>query len=72
MNKCLFSPLSFKEYVSATDGGNLSQKYREYLETGAFPYTLNLIGQPKIIHDYLEGLYNTIVVKDISSRRKIS
>lgn len=65
-------PLSFKEYVSATSSDNLSQKYREYLETGSFPYALNLLGQPKELRDYLEGLYNTIVVKDISSRKKIS
>lgn len=65
-------PLSFKEYVSATSSDNLSQRYREYLETGSFPYALNLLGQPKELRDYLEGLYNTIVVKDISSRRKIS
>lgn len=65
-------PLSFREYVAAVGSGNLSQKYREYLETGSFPYALNLLGQPKELRDYLEGLYNTIVVKDIASRRKIS
>ena len=65
-------PLSFKEYVSATGSDNLPQRYREYLETGAFPYALNLLGQPKELKDYLEGLYNTIVVKDIANRRKIS
>lgn len=65
-------PLSFKEYISAVGGDNLPQRYREYLETGAFPYALNLLGQPKELKDYLEGLYNTIVVKDIASRRKIS
>lgn len=65
-------PLSFKEYVSVTGGDNLPQRYREYLETGAFPYALNLLGQPKELKDYLEGLYNTIVVKDIANRRKIS
>ena len=65
-------PLSFKEYVSATSGDNLPQKYREYLETGSFPYAINLLGQPRELRDYLEGLYNTIVVKDIANRRKIS
>lgn len=64
-------PLSFREYVSATGDGSLTQKYREYLETSSFPYALHLIGQPREIRDYLEGLYNTIVVKDISGRRKI-
>jgi len=66
-------PLSFKEFVEGTgNSDNLSQKYREYLETSSFPYAINLQNQPKEINSYLEGLYNTIVVKDISSRRKIS
>lgn len=65
-------PLSFKEYVSATSSDNLPQRYREYLETGSFPYAINLLGQPRELRDYLEGLYNTIVVKDIANRRKIS
>lgn len=46
-------------------------KYAEYLENGSFPYTLELKGQPDEIRDYLEGLYNTIVVKDIVNRKKL-
>lgn len=66
-------PLSFKEFVTGTgNSDNLSQKYREYLETSSFPYAINLQNQPKEIKSYLEGLYSTIVVKDISNRRKIS
>lgn len=64
-------PLSFKEYVSSTgDTKELSRKYLEYIENSSFPYTLDLKGQPKEITLYLEGLYNTIVVKDISQRKK--
>lgn len=64
-------PLSFKEYVSSTgDAKELSRKYLEYIENSSFPYVLDLKGQPKEIKDYLEGLYNTIVVKDISQRHK--
>lgn len=64
-------PLSFKEYVLSTeDTKELSRKYLEYIENSSFPYAINLKGQPKEIRDYLEGLYNTIVVKDISQRNK--
>ncbi len=66
-------PLSFREYVESTgDETELSRKYRDYVTYGSFPYVLNLHGQPKEIRDYLEGLYSTIVVKDISSRHSIS
>ncbi|WP_297233453.1 ATP-binding protein [uncultured Flavonifractor sp.] len=65
-------PLSFGEYVSAMDDSQpLSQLYRSYIETTSFPYGLELQGQPKELRDYLEGIYNTVVVKDLVSRKKI-
>ena len=66
-------PLSFKEYMKSTGSMNdRGVKYTEYLENSSFPYTLELKGQPEEIRDYLEGIYNTIVVKDIVSRKKIT
>lgn len=66
-------PLSFKEYVESTGSeSDLSRKYVDYLENSSFPYTLELAGQPKEIRDYLEGLFSTIVVKDITQRKKIT
>lgn len=65
-------PLSFKEYVESTGNSNeLARKYTAYLENSSFPYTLELAGQPKEIRDYLDAIYNTIVVKDITKRHKI-
>lgn len=65
-------PLSFKEYVSGTGGGeNLSQKYAEYVSFSSFPYALELEGETERL-DYLNGIYSTIVLKDIVSRRKVS
>lgn len=66
-------PLSFKEYMEST--GSMSDrgvKFAEYLENSSFPYTLELKGHPAEIRDYLEGIYNSIVVKDIISRMKIN
>ena len=66
-------PLSFKEYMESTGSmADRGVKYTEYLENSSFPYTLELKGQPDEIRDYLEGLYNTIVVKDIVSRKRIT
>lgn len=66
-------PFSFKEYMEST--GDMSErdiKYTEYLQNSSFPYTLELKGQADEIRDYLEALYNTIVVKDIIARKRIS
>lgn len=66
-------PLSFKEYVESTQSNDsLAGKYTAYLENSSFPYTLELAGQPKEIKDYLDAIYNTIVVKDIARRHKIT
>lgn len=66
-------PLSFQEYVGSTGSTNdLARKYTSYLENSSFPYALELVDQPKEIKDYLDAIYNTIVVKDIASRYKIS
>jgi len=66
-------PLSFREYVESTGNEReLGRKYVDYLECSSFPYTLELAGQPREIKDYLEGLFNTIVIKDIIQRKKIA
>ena len=66
-------PLSFKEYMERTGSMNdRGIKYAEYLQNSSFPFTLELKNQPDEIRDYLEGIYNTIVVKDIINRKKIT
>ncbi|NBI64377.1 ATP-binding protein [Clostridiales bacterium] len=66
-------PFSFKEYMESTGSMNdRGVKYTEYLQSSSFPYTLQLKGQPDEIRDYLEGIYNTVVVKDIVDRKKIT
>ncbi len=66
-------PLSFKEYIESTgDTKELSRKYADYIENSSFPYTLELRDTPKELYNYLEGIYNSIVVKDIANRKKIT
>lgn len=64
-------PLSFKEYVSVFDDNNTSQLYMNYLVNSSFPGTLEFENK-KDIRVYLEGIYNTIVLKDIVTRKKIT
>lgn len=62
-------PLSFAEYVEWTGSrDNLQQKYQSYLETSSFPYALELASDPKAISGYLEGIYSTVVLKDVAGR----
>lgn len=64
-------PLSFKEYVEVSgDERELPRKYRNYIETSSFPYVLDMKQDARVIREYLNGIYNTIVVKDITQRNR--
>lgn len=65
-------PLSFKEYCSAfSENQNIERLFNDYLLNSSFPYTLELTDKDNI-HDYLSGLYNTVLLKDIIAKRKFS
>ena len=65
-------PLSFKEYISAfSDKNDLRRKYNNYLTNSSFPYTLYLSENKELISDYLRGIYNTVILKDIFAKKKI-
>ncbi len=64
-------PLSFAEYVRwAGDQSSLSEKYRQYLQTSSFPYVTELGHDTQAIGEYLEGIYSTVVLKDVLGRLK--
>lgn len=64
-------PLSFKEFISAHPAdSNLDRLYQDYIHNSSFPYALEL-NKPKDIRQYLEGIYDSIVLKDIVARRRI-
>ena len=65
-------PLSFKEYVSAfPENQNVSALYRYYFTNSSFPGTLEF-NRKKDIRAYLEGIYNTILLKDVVTRKRIA
>ena len=66
-------PLSFKEYTSVfNDNRDLPTLYKQYLENGSFPYITELEEDKEQIQAYLSGIYNTVILKDVVSRKKIS
>lgn len=65
-------PLSFKEYLSAKqESADIGQRYANYLQNSSFPGTLELT-EKQDIRIYLEGIYTSILLKDIMTRRKIT
>lgn len=64
-------PLSFAEYVSAfKDKSRLDLIFQNYLDYGAFPQTIDLFNiDPSLVREYLQGIYNTILFKDVIARK---
>lgn len=65
-------PLSFKEYLSAfTENQDLATQFRRFIQFGSFPYVLWL-EEEQDIQAYLEGIYTTVILKDVLTRKKIA
>ena len=65
-------PLSFKEYMASSLDKNELKNYENYIEFGGFPYITNLNNDNTLIRNYLDGIYNTVLMKDVVSRGKIN
>ncbi|MBQ4379443.1 MAG: ATP-binding protein [Treponema sp.] len=70
-------PFSFSEYLhERTENGletqNLEQCYFDYVRYGSLPFTVQLKNNEQNINQYLNGVYNTILLKDISLRHQIN
>ena len=64
-------PLSFKEFVEAHDTlPKPASLYSEYITRGSFPYVMELDGENEI-SDYLAGIYDTVILKDVIARKRI-
>lgn len=67
-------PLSFAEFCSV---GNFRQKYtlrelyEKYTTESTFPYALQLSGAERDVNEYLRGIYNTILLKDVVDRLRV-
>ena len=63
-------PLSFAEFCEIKGGADKDALLAEYMRNGSLPYIAKLGGEAEKVDMYLEGIYNTIVVKDIEERQK--
>ena len=63
-------PLSFREYCEMKGGSDKEALFADYLRFGGLPYVASLDGTEEKIDTYLEGIYNTIIVKDIELRQQ--
>jgi predicted AAA+ superfamily ATPase len=63
-------PYSFKEYASAfSEEKNTDRLFRKYINESCFPEAVTLSkNDENLVNDYLQSLYDTVIIKDISQR----
>ncbi len=65
-------PLSFSEYLIFLDNNNdIDSNFENYLKYGGMPYTTELNLNQKNIYKYLNGIFDTVVVKDVVMKNNI-
>jgi len=68
-------PLSFKEYLSAfkDEKANEQKLFLDYMKNGGMPGNVNILKtNPNELDKYLDGIFSTIVYKDIMQRNNIN
>jgi hypothetical protein len=61
-------PLSFKEFLAIT-GTEPEKGFADFLQNGGLPYVAGMERTPEKVDVYLEGIYNTVIVRDIEDRQ---
>mgnify|MGYP000945581501 FL=1 len=67
-------PLSIKEYCTAQTGNgkSMSENFNDYLRFGSFPYIAQLERNDAAVTPLIDGIYNTILIKDVAKRKGIT
>lgn len=62
-------PLSFREFLPTVNDEDKKQAFDRYLSKGGFPFATQL-NDNQTYYDYIDGIVNTVLVKDILSRKE--
>jgi predicted AAA+ superfamily ATPase len=67
-------PLAFSEYAGSTwaTGLGVSDSYRRFSRLGSFPLATTMGNDEVGIREYLAGVLNTILTRDVAVRRNVS
>ncbi|MDR0288009.1 MAG: ATP-binding protein [Clostridiales bacterium] len=64
-------PLSYEEYLDFHNLSKSNETFQNYLKFGGFPSIVELGKNIDRINDVLDGIYNTVIVKDVIAKNKI-
>ncbi|MCL1808864.1 MAG: ATP-binding protein [Clostridiales bacterium] len=64
-------PLSYKEYLEFHSLEKSDITFQDYLKYGGFPSIVELEDNVDRVNNVLDGIYNTVIVKDVIAKNKI-
>ena len=64
-------PLSYKEFLYFNSSQDSAENFNKFLTIGGFPGLKDMMESETQIRSYLEGIYSTVILKDIIKRNKI-
>ena len=65
-------PLSFAEFSEAVKTIDKRERFFQYMNMGSFPYGTRFVDNSLAHSQYLEGIFNTVLVKDVMTREGLS
>lgn len=65
-------PLSFTEFSEIVKTPDKRERFFQYMNQGAFPYASYFVNNSLAHSQYLEGVYDTVLIKDVMSRKKFN
>lgn len=63
--------LSYPEYIMFRDIKDSAETFRTYLREGGLPFLIHMGSDVHVVNEYLNTIYNTILLKDVVARYNI-
>ena len=64
-------PLSYKEFLYFNNLNDSAEAFNKFIEVGGFPGLKDMTENPIQVRSYLEGIYSTVLLKDVITKNKI-
>ena len=61
-------PFSFAEFSQAVETGDKRERFNQFMNLGAFPFATRFVDNSLAHSQYMEGIFNTVLVKDVMTR----
>ena len=64
-------PLSYKEFLYFSGQEDSAKTFNDFMKVGGFPGLRTMYGDEHSIRSYIDGIYSTVLLKDVIAKNKI-